>query len=65
MFFDYSDAARRAGLSPERIKQLVSRFRLEFPGDEMMIELHALRAVLSIERGEVTLDDILREEVPR
>ena len=65
MFFDYSAAAKRVGLSPEKVEQLVGRFRAEFPGDEMMVELHTLRAGLSIERGEVTLDEILREEVPR
>ncbi len=65
MFFDFSDAAKRVGLSRERVEQLVGRFQAEFPGDEMMVELHTLRAILSIERGEVTLDEILRQEVPK
>ena len=36
--------------------------RAEFPDDEMMAELHILRAVLAVERGEVSLDDILRKK---
>jgi hypothetical protein len=61
----FSDAAKRVGLSPERVEQIVRQFRAEFPGDEMMVELHTVRAILSIERGEVTLDEILRQEVPK
>lgn len=63
MIFDYIAAARRAGIAPDRLERLSALIRSEFPSDEMMAELHILRAILSIQRGETTLDDILRQEV--
>jgi hypothetical protein len=34
--------------------------RAEFPSDEMMVELHVLRTILAVERGDVTMEEILR-----
>jgi hypothetical protein len=65
MLFDYLTAARRAGIPQEKLDQLCALFRTEFPADEMMAELHILRAVLSVERGDVTLEEILRQQVAR
>jgi hypothetical protein len=47
------------------VHQLCGLSRAEFPSDEMMAELHILRAILSIERGDTTLEEILRQEVTR
>ncbi len=65
MTFYYMPAASRAGINGElgtheRLKALV---RAEFPDDEMMADLHILRAVLAVERGDVTLEQILRQQV--
>ncbi len=65
MLFDYLTAARRAEIPQEKLDQLCALFRTEFPSDEMMAELHILRAVLSVERGDATLDEILRQQVAR
>lgn len=61
MLFDYVTAAKRAGVSAEDLERLTLMIRAEFPADEMMAELHILRAILSVERGDVTLDEILRQ----
>ena len=63
MFFDYVSAAKRIGIPQEKVDQLCCLFRAEFPSDEMMAELHILRAIMSIERGDTTLDEILTQKV--
>jgi hypothetical protein len=63
MTFDYTTAADRAGISRENLERLKAFLRAEFPDDEMMADLHILRAVLAVERGDVTLEQILRQEV--
>lgn len=60
MLFDYVAAAKRAGIGPEELDRLVALTRAEFPSDEMMVELHVLRTLQAMERGEVSLSDILR-----
>jgi hypothetical protein len=60
MVFDYVAAAKRAGIGPEDLDRLVALIRAEFPRDEMMVELHVLRTVQAMERGDVTLSDVLR-----
>jgi hypothetical protein len=34
--------------------------RAEFPSDEMMVELHVLRTILAVERGDVTLPEVFQ-----
>jgi hypothetical protein len=63
MTFDYTTAADRAGISHEKLERLKTLVRAEFPDDEMMADLHILRAVLAVERGDVTLEQILPQEV--
>lgn len=63
MIFDYLTAAKRAGIPQDKLNQLSALVRAEFPSDEMMAELHILRAILSIERGDTTLDEILTQKV--
>jgi hypothetical protein len=60
MIFDYASAARRAGIAAEDLDRLVALTRAEFPGDEMMMELHVLRAIRAVERSDVTLQEVLR-----
>lgn len=63
MTFDYMPAASRAGINGEKLERLKALVRAEFPDDEMMADLHILRAVLAVERGDVTLEQILRQQV--
>lgn len=60
MVFDCRSAAERVGIGPEDLARLTTMARAEFPSDEMMVELHVLRTILSVERGDVTLEEILR-----
>jgi hypothetical protein len=63
MIFDYTTAAHRAGIPRDKLERLAAIMRAEFPDDETMAELHILRAILTVERGEASLDDILRQEI--
>jgi hypothetical protein len=63
MFFDYVSVAARLGVSAQVLSQLERIFSTEFPDDKMMAELHLLRAVLSLERGDTTIDEILNQTV--
>lgn len=65
MMFDYADAAKRAGIPGDKLDCLLNLMRAEFPDDETMAELHVLRAVLSVERGEASLEEILRQGASR
>ncbi|MBI5410534.1 MAG: hypothetical protein HZA21_00925 [Nitrospirae bacterium] len=60
--FDYETVAREAGIPDDKLKELCRLIRLEFPTDEMMCELHLLRACLAIRDGLVRLEDALRGE---
>ena len=62
MIFDYVAAARRAGISQEALDRVCALVQAEFPTDAMMAELHILRIILSVERGDTTLDSILGTE---
>jgi hypothetical protein len=63
MLFDYAMVAKRVGIAPEHVDRLVALTRAEFPGDEMMVELHVLRALQAVERGDVTLPEVLRPRI--
>ncbi|MGH7320360.1 MAG: hypothetical protein ACRELA_12150 [Candidatus Rokuibacteriota bacterium] len=65
MMFDYVTVARRAGLAKGQLERLRALVRAEFPSDEMMAELHVLRALLAVERGDTTLEGILRQPAGR
>ena len=63
MMFDYMAAARRVGIPGDKLECLVTLARADFPDDETMAELHILRAILAVERGDASVEEILREEV--
>ena len=63
MIFDYRAAAARAGIPGDKLDRLVAIMRAEFPDDETMAELHILRAILAVEQGVASLEDVLRQEV--
>jgi len=59
-YFDYEKMAREAGMPSEKLAELCRLMRREFPRDEMMYELHILRACMAIRDGHVRLEDALR-----
>jgi hypothetical protein len=44
-FFDYEALSKQFSINPEVLTQLVKEASDEFPGDNMMIELHVIRAL--------------------
>jgi hypothetical protein len=61
-YFDYKKVAKEAGIPPDRMVRLLSVVRQEFPKDEMMFELHVLRACLAIRDGHVSIEEALRSQ---
>ena len=61
LMFDYRTVARRNGISDADLERICRLVRTEFPHDEMLFELHVLRAILAIEHGYTTLPEVLGE----
>ena len=61
-YFDYEKVARQAHVSPEKLDELSQVIRQDFPRDDMMFELHLLRACMAIREGVLTLEEALRPE---
>jgi hypothetical protein len=61
-YFDYEEVARDARIPAEKLEELRHLIREEFPRDEMMYELHLLRACMAIRDGVVTLQQALSPE---
>jgi hypothetical protein len=59
-YFDYESVAREARLSDEQIAAVKQAIRQEYPHDDMLWELHVLRACAAIRDGHVTLDEVTR-----
>ena len=57
--FDYEEVAREARIPAEKLEELRHLIREEFPRDEMMYELHLLRACMAIKEGVLTIDQAL------
>jgi len=62
LFFDYETVAYQAAMPPEVLSRLCEIIRREFPADEMMYELHLLRACLAIRDGQITLEQAIGRE---
>jgi len=61
-YFDYEKVARQAHVTPEKLNELSQVIRQDFPRDDMMFELHLLRAFMAIREGILTLEEALRPE---
>lgn len=48
--FNYKKLAEELGLSEEELAQLEKEIRGEFPEDQMMFELHMVRAIKGIKQ---------------
>ena len=60
-YFDYQSMAAEAGITPAQLAQIVERVRRDFPGDQMLRELHVLRACRAIRDRRVTIEQVLAE----
>ena len=60
--FGFENMAREAGIREDDFRRLCEALRREFPHDEMMFELHVLRACMAIRDGLITLQDALRTD---
>ena len=65
-YFNYRKVAREAGIPSDKLGTLCGTIREEFPTDDMMYELHVLRACMAVRDGYAKVEDILpAEPVPR
>ncbi len=60
--FAFENVAREAGIGGDDLRRLREAARREFPRDEMMYELHVLRACMAVREGLVSLRDALRSD---
>ena len=63
-YFDYEKVALEAGIAADALGELRRVMRREFPHDDMLYELHLLRACRAIREGRLKLEDALRSEQP-
>ncbi len=61
--FDVEKLKKESALPPDDLARLEAQLREEFPGDEMMLELHLLRVLIAIKEGWITIDEALAETV--
>ena len=61
-YFDYENIAKKAGIPSGKLDELRKIVREEFPQDDMMYELHLLRACMAIQQGHVTIDQAIQSE---
>lgn len=57
--FDYESVAREAGISAEDLAEISRLVRQDFPSDDMLYELHVLRACMVVNDKRYTLEQIL------
>ncbi len=58
-YFDYPSAAREAGLSDVQLATILAALRCEEPTDDMLFELHVLRACRAMVGGPYTFAQIM------
>jgi hypothetical protein len=58
-YFNYKKVAREARIAPGKLAALCRSIREELPTDDMMHELHVLRACMAIRDGYAKLEEIL------
>ena len=58
-YFDYEEVAREANIPPDKLDKLRKIIRDDFPHDDMMFELHLLRACRAIQEGVVSIEDAI------
>lgn len=63
-YYDYERIAREAGISPGDLERLCGLIRRDFPHDDMMYELHVMRACRIVRDGPYTLEQIIQDYAP-
>lgn len=61
-YFDYESVAKEARIPSNKLEELRKIIHREFPHDDMMYELHLLRACMAVQEGYITIDEALRCE---
>jgi len=61
-YFDYQPVAEEAGISARDLEELRRQVRNEFPNDDMLFELHMLRACNTVRDGIATIQQILHDD---
>jgi len=64
-YFDYRKIAEAADIPAGKLAELSRVMRQDFPNDDMMFELHVLRACLAIRDGHITLEEVLAGETAK
>ncbi|MHC4198902.1 MAG: hypothetical protein ACYSU0_02860 [Planctomycetota bacterium] len=57
--FDYESVAREAGISAEDLAEISRLVRQDFPADDMLFELHVLRACMAVKDKRYSLQQTL------
>jgi hypothetical protein len=60
-YFDYESVAREAGLTTDQLRRLKELVRADYPDDDMLFELHVLRACNAIRDGSITFEQAIGE----
>jgi hypothetical protein len=61
-YFDFAHVAQEAEIPEARLRDLCEIMRRDFPADDMLYELHMLRACMAIRDGLISLDDAFQPE---
>jgi hypothetical protein len=62
--FAWEDVAAEAGITPEQLAEIERLVRDEFPHDDMLYELHVLRACRAVRDGYCTVDQMIQQSEP-
>ena len=62
--FAWEQVAAEAGITREQLTEIERLTRAQFPHDDMLYELHVLRACRAIRDGHCTFEQIIREGQP-
>jgi hypothetical protein len=58
-YFDYERVAEEAGIPREKLDLIRQLLRREYPDDDVLYELHVLRACNSVKEGRTTVERLL------
>jgi hypothetical protein len=56
MMYDLKAAYKKSGLTKKEFEKIKSEVRADFPNDDMMYELHVIRILNAIKRGQWRLE---------
>lgn len=59
-YFDFETVAQKAAIPEEKLGKLCKLVREDFPRDDMMYELHVLRACLAVSEGRINIDEAIQ-----